>query len=223
MLIASLSVLLCISSILFEDDFNDGNADGWFTVGAADYIVVDNKYHFMSGTEANIATSYRGETGETMSTADYCLAADIEPELGIYHGLTVRYSEGAQLNLMLVLAPGEQSLQILRVTPQSIIPLAEYEMPIQTENTYRLKFQCNETTFSGKAWAIEEPEPEDWCVSFDYPPITDNGSAGLFTFAVLVNRPSTVIMSSYFDNVVVEEPYPYSLSQSTWALIKATF
>lgn len=222
MLMTSLSVLLCISSILFQDDFNDGNADGWFTVGTADYTVEDNKYHFTAGTGIYQAISYRGETGETMSIADYCVTVDIEPNVGLFHGLSVRYSEDAQFNLMLVLCPQEQTLHILRYSFYSLIAIDTYEMPIQAESTYRLKFQCDGTIFSGKAWDVEESEPEEWLVSTPYPPITDNGSVALFAFAYS-KSPLTITLSSFFDNVVAEESIPYALTQSSWAAIKATF
>ena len=216
MLISSLHILLFISSILFQDNFNDGNADDWFTVGPSSYSVEGNRYHFSGGGAVNDATSYRGENGEVMSTADYCARTDVDIDVGTLGGLMVRYSEEGLYNMMLVLNNSSQSLNLYRWYWNSIELIDSHPLPVQTGATYRVKFQCFENTFSGKSWRIEEPEPEEWFVSTT-DTLARNGAVALFS----AGTSKTVYLSCFFDNVVVEEPYPYALSQSTWAAIKA--
>lgn len=221
MFISSLHILLFISSILFQDNFNDGNADGWFTVGPSTYSVEGNRYHFSGGGAVNDATSYMGDSGETMSIADYSARTDVDIDVGNLGGLMVRYSEEGEYNMMLVLNHPSQSLNLYRWYWTSIELLDSYTFPVEIGTTYRVKFQCIGNTFSGKSWRIEEAEPTEWFVSAT-DTLSRNGAVALFA-AGTSKKDNMVYLSCYYDNVVVEDPIPFALNQSSWATIKATF
>ena len=78
--------------------------------------------------------------------------------------------------------------------------------------------QCSGSTIAGRAWLPTENEPANWFVSAP-DTLTRSGSAALFTAGVSKN-PTDVSLSCFFDNVVVEIPEPWSLTQQTWAGIK---
>ncbi len=217
----AVTILILMSSILFQDDFNDGNADGWFTVGPSTYTVLNQRYNFNGGGAVNDATSYRGDTGEFMSTSDYSMTTDVEIDVGIFGGLMVRYSEDGLYNLMLVLSIPHQALRLYRWHWSSIELLDSYAFPVQTGATYTVRMQCSGNTFAGRAWIQTESEPENWFVSAT-DTVSRSGSAALFT-AGLSKNPTDVSMSCFFDNVVVESPEPWALTQTTWAGIKTLF
>jgi len=84
-----ITVLLLASfvyaGVVFEDDFSDGNADGWseWTSGygaSAQYNVVDEEYVLSnSGSGWIPAASHNGDQGGIMSTPDYSIIAQITP------------------------------------------------------------------------------------------------------------------------------------------------
>ncbi len=210
--------LILVSTVLFQDDFNDGTADEWFTVGPSSYEVQDQRYHFSGGGAVNHATSYRGDAGEVMSTPDYSMCTDVEIDVGIFGGMMTRYSENGLYNMMLVLSIPHQALRLYRWHWSSIELIESYPFPVQTGITYTVKMQCSGNTLAGRAWLPGENEPEEWFVS-----VTDTlsrpGAAALF--AVGTSKEFTdVYMSCFFDNVVVETPEPWALAQNTWASIK---
>ncbi|MCK5784933.1 MAG: hypothetical protein KAH54_00085 [Candidatus Sabulitectum sp.] len=214
----SCTLLIILATVLFQDDFNDGTAEGWYTVGPSNYQVQDGRYHFSGGGAVNDATSYRGESGEVMSTSDYSMQADIEIDVGVFGGMMTRYWEDGEYNMMLVLSIPHQALNLYRWHWTSIVLVDSYSFPVQAGTTYTVKMQCSGDTFAGRAWLPGESEPEGWFVS-----VTDTlsrpGAAALFTAGTSKN--TDVYMSCFFDNAVVETPEPWSLTQNTWAGIKA--
>ena len=215
---AAVTILIIISSILFQDDFNDGNADGWVTVGPSTYAVLNQRYNFSGGGAVNDATSYRGDTGDFMSTPDYSIKTDVEIDVGIFGGLMVRYSENGLYNLMLVLSVPHQALRLYRWHWSSIELLDSCAFPVQTGTTYVVRMQCREDTFAGRAWLSTESEPAEWFVSAT-DTVSRSGSAALFT-AGISKDPTDVSLSCFFDNVVVESPEPWVLTPMTWAGVK---
>ena len=214
----ALFIIAMVSTVLFQDDFNDGNADGWFTVGPSNYQVQDGRYHFSGGGAVNDATSYRGDSGEEMSSADYSMTTDVEIDVGIFGGMMVRYSEDGLYNLMLVLSIPHQALNMYRWHWSSIELLDSYSIPVQAGTTYTMKMQCSGNTYAGRAWLPGESEPDEWFVSTT-DTLTRNGSAALFT-AGTSKELTDVYLSCFFDNVLVETPEPWALTQTTWAGIK---
>lgn len=218
MITTALSILTLVSTVFFQDDFNDGNADGWFTVGPSNYEVQNERYHFSGGGAVNDATSYRGDTGEVMSTPDYSMRADVEIDVGIFGGMMTRYSEDGLYNMMLVLSVPHQALNLYRWHWSSIELLESYSFPVQTGTTYTMRMQCSGNSFAGRAWLPGESEPEDWFVSAT-DTLSRTGAAALFS-AGTSKDPTDVYLSCFYDNVTVETPEPWALSQSTWAGIK---
>lgn len=211
-------ILFAASTVLFQDDFNDGNADGWFTTGAFTYQVLDGRYHFSGGESGNNPRSYRGDIGIEMSTPDYSVMMDAEIEVGILIGIMTRYWEDGLYNMMLVLSIPGQSLNLYRWHWSSIELLDSYPFPVQAGTTYRMKMQCSGDTFAGRVWLPVEDEPELWFVTAS-DSLSRPGAAALYA-ARAPNDPTDIYLSCFYDNVVVETPEPWALTQRTWAAIK---
>ncbi len=218
MIAAVTAILFLGSTVLFQDNFDDGNADGWFTVGPSSYLVQDGRYHFSGGGAVNDATSYRGETGEEMSTPDYSMCTDVELDVGFSGGMMVRYSEDGLYNIMLVLSEQHQALILFRWHWSSIELMKSFSFPVQTGITYSMRMQCSGETIAGRAWLPGENEPEEWFVTAT-DTLSRSGAAALF--AAGTSKGSTdVYLSCFFDNVIVETPEPWALTQTSWAGIK---
>ena len=218
MIATALQVLILISTVFFQDDFNDGTANDWYTVGPSTYEVENSRYHFSGGGAVNDATSFRGDLGETMSSGDYSIRADVEIDVGVFGGLMARYSEDGLYNLMLVMSIPHQSVNLYRWYWSSIVLIDSYSFPVEAGITYSIRMQCSGNTFAGRAWLPGEDEPTNWFVTTT-DTLTRPGAAALFTAGVS-KTPTDVYLSCFFDNVVVESPEPWSLTQSTWAQIK---
>ncbi len=214
-------ILTAFAAVLFQDNFSDGNADGWFQVGSSDYTVEDAQYHFYGGGAVNDATSYRGEQGETMSTQDYSLTSDVRIDVGTFGGCMVRYREDGPYNLLLVLGLPQQSLNLYRWHWNSIELLDACPMTVIEDTYYTVRFQCNGNTFSGRAWETGTSEPLEWSV-WAQDTLSAPGSAALFCAGVFKEEPR-VYMSCWFDNVIVEDPEPWALVPFTWTEIKTGF
>lgn len=215
------AVFMVFMTVFFQDDFNDGNAEDWYTVGPSEYAVENGRYHFSGGGAVNDATSYRGDLGETMSSADYSITADVEIDVGTFGGMMVRYSENGEYNLLLVLSLPGQTLNLYRWYFDSIELLDSYPMTFSQNETVRVRLQCSGSEFAGRAWAPGEAEPEEWFVSAS-DSLSEAGSAALFSAGVFKNG-IKVYMSCYFDNVIVETPEPWDLQQQTWGAVKRSF
>ena len=213
--------LLTWFSVFFQDDFNDGSADGWFTVGPSEFAVEDGWYHFSGGGAVNDATSYRGDIGELMSTADYSMTADVKIDVGTFGGMMVRYREEGDYNMLLVLSLPGQSLNLYRWYFDSIELLDSHPMTVSENTPLRVRFQCSGNIFAGRAWNPGETEPEEWFVSSS-DTLSQPGSCALFSAGVF-KEGSRVYMSCYFDNALVETPEPWSLLPETWGMIKTLF
>jgi hypothetical protein len=216
----SVTLLVLTASVFFQDNFNDGNADGWYTVGPSNFLVQNGWYNFNGGGAVNDATSYRGDSGEQMSTADYSMCTDVIIDVGVFGGMMVRYTEDGLYNMMLVLSVPHQALRLYRWHWSSIELIDSYDFSVQAGTAYSVRFQCSGNIFAGRAWLPGESEPEEWFVSAT-DTLTRNGSAALFS-AGTSKQVTDVYMSCFFDNVTVETPEPWALTQTTWAQVKSS-
>lgn len=215
------ALFLTLLSVFFQDDFNDGNDDGWYTVGPSVFAVEDGRYHFSGGGAINDATSYRGDLGEVMSVTDYSMIADVEIDVGTFGGMMVRYRENGAYNLLLVLSLPGQSLNLYRWYFSSIELIDSHPMTVSPDTPLRVRFQCSGNQFAGRAWTMGEAEPEEWFVTAA-DTLSEPGSAALFSAGVYKGD-SRVYMSCYFDNALVEDPEPWSLRSNTWGILKTLF
>ena len=215
------AAVIAFFSVFFQDDFNDGNADGWFTVGPSAFTVEDGRYHFSGGGAVNDATSYRGDAGEIMSTSDYSMVSDVAIDVGTFGGMMVRYRENCEYRLLLVLSLPAQSLNLYRWSFHSIELLDSHSMTVLENTPVRVRFQCAGNSFAGRAWTPGEAEPAEWFVSAS-DTLSAPGSAALFSAGVFKGN-SGVSMSCFFDDVVVETPEPWSLQPAAWGTVKRLF
>lgn len=154
----------------------------------------------------NDATSYRGDLGEVMSTADYSMVSDVEIDVGTFGGMLLRYDKDGGYNLMLVLGAPQQKLVLYRWHFTYIEQLDSHPMPVETGKTYRVRFQCQGDTFAGRAWEPGDEEPADWFVSAT-DTLSRPGAAALFAAGVS-GGDERVYLSCFFDDVTVESPEP---------------
>lgn len=76
------------SAILFQDDFDDGNADGWDISGDGSWSVVNNEYLVEMGTGLDLhGFAVAGDP----EWADFVLEVDIRGETGVDKLLMARY------------------------------------------------------------------------------------------------------------------------------------
>lgn len=74
--------------ILFQDDFNDGNADGWEVSGVGSWSVVNNEYVVEMGTGVGLeGYSVAGDP----AWADFIYEVDVRGEAGVDKVIVARY------------------------------------------------------------------------------------------------------------------------------------
>lgn len=136
--------------IMFEDDFDDGNADGWRTDGGT-WTVIDGEqskvyartdyndpgFSYLNIPSAFNWTDYMLEADVTITQVDPAAPADNPPQASIsvrYHGKRDRYA------FVLVMGVGEQPsrVEIRKRIPAEIV-LAAMEYPVELGKTYRVQ------------------------------------------------------------------------------------
>lgn len=220
-----LPAVLFAEEILFQDDFSDGNADGWMPLfGEGSYFVNDSLRYDISYSGPNHVTPavVRGDSANIyMTVNDYSVlleAVGYDPSdfIGIYirgnlghegYGLWLRY--------------GFNDVSIFRHDgPSNYTPIGSVGFPLAYGEFYWLRLQAEGGLLNCKIWQGDVgDEPTDWLLTvFDY--TYDNyGFTGFVT-----GRYSSSSGDSYaeFDNIVVTTVIPEALEQTTWARIKAT-
>jgi len=174
LLIAALLLtgLMVNADVLFEDDFNDGNADGWlqWTSGYgvnAQYNVIEEQYVLSnSGSGWLPAAAHNGDQGGMMSVADYSILAQITPVNCFRAGILARGYVPSFTGYLLVIIPSTNTFGISRLTSSGPQSIASITMPLYHNQTYWVRFQVEGSYLSGKIWqGTADDEPADWQVS----------------------------------------------------------
>ncbi len=221
-----LPAILFAEDILFQDDFSDGNADGWIAMfGEGSYFVNDSLRYDVSytGTGYVYPCVVRGDSSSVyMTENDYSVLLEtVIHSPSQYAGV---YARGTfdETGYVLWLRNTLDDVSIFRHDGQSIYTaIGSVYFPLDYDTHYWMRFQCEGGLLCGKVWQGDVgDEPADWLLSvFDY--TYDNyGFTGFVT-----GRYSTSPGSSHseFDNVVVTTVTPGAIEQITWAGIKTTF
>jgi len=221
---------VCGADILFEDYFDDGNADGWTEYtnypDSANYYVQDGWYHFdieeIDGSVASMNGDESDTTPHYMSIPDYSIfckvcAYDQTDHIGVIARaqapLTDEFAYIAWLNLSL------QEIELWRHDgPGTYIELAQVAFVIELNADYWIRFDLWGGFLRVKVWQGSlEDEPGNYLVSAYDNTYTDPGSIGMIAHSWGLNH-----VHAAFDSVLVCEP-PVSLDQSTWGSIKSVF
>lgn len=214
----------CAAEILFEDDFDDGDADGWLEVFPEPLYEVSEYLRYemsFDGAENIDAVSVSSDCFPLqMSTPDYSvlvqvLAHDPCHEMAACVRVDVSGSDATGYLAMLRFDIGQ--LLILRYdgTPEWIV-LETADLFLEYEQSYWLRFECVGDSLLAKAWqgAIED-EPDEWLASTADQTYTCPGYFGLLA-AAYGGGP----YDGEFDEVLVTTPV-LGISPATWASIKA--
>ncbi len=211
--------LLCISAvsggILFQDDFNDGNADGWHEISMINYDVIEGMYRMYGGYAENHGISFNGDDSGFMSTPDYSAVCRIVPETGVFFGMMCRFIEDSDYKIMLVLSYQHQALRLYRWGSTGLNILDQTAFSVQMNHQYRIRYEVTGDIFRGKAWTGEPwEEPDLWMVSCT-DTLSSAGSVALFCAGL-----TDVSLSCLFDDVIISDTVS-SLTPHTWSDIKS--
>lgn len=213
-----LALLPSMGGVLFTDDFNDGNDDGWTREGAAEFQVISQEYVIYSQGDRGLGKSLNGDLNGVMSTPDYSVLGSVTMETGLHAGLLCRWIDSSQWYYRLVMRPASGSIALERLIdsgPTMVLDESPVQIFLNTEYLVRLEVEGDEVR--GRIWTgSQEDEPQEWDVS-----VTDGlqGQAG--SFGVFGAGFGKVSWSMIFDDITVSTPLPESLRGSSWAGIKA--
>jgi hypothetical protein len=204
---------VCAAGVLFQDDFNDGDALGWHEASMVEFDVVDGMYRMYGGYEQNHGISFNGDLEGYMSVPDYSACCFLIPETGTFFGMMIRFRLDVGANIMLVLSLPHQALILFRWNWSGITLLDQTPFEALPGTGYRMRFESVGEIFRGKAWTGSE-EPEDWMVSA-VDTLSQPGSVALFCAGL-----SDVSLCCLFDDVVVTGS-PSALECVSWGAVKA--
>ena len=89
-------------TVLFSDDFNDGNADGWITDGLGTWYVENGEYVVDMGSGVNL----KGEAlAGDLNWTDYIYEVDVKADQGVDKGIIFHCTETCSYGVDIVSAP----------------------------------------------------------------------------------------------------------------------
>jgi len=211
--------------VLFEDDFNDGNADGWFEYASgASYEVNDSlryEISYLAGLDT-FGFSYRGDNGMTMSEENYSvLVESIGHSPTTHWGVTLRYVEATGTAYALYVGQYWDTYYIGRYDSFlsfTVLGTVEpYPGGFNHLTPYWIRFECDGDILRGKIWeGLASAEPVDWMIVRVDDTYQNNGCVGLDACNEITDN-----LCTEFDNVVVTGSV--SLDNTTWGAIKSAF
>lgn len=212
-------------TILFEDDFNDGNADGWTELEPeGTYIVNDSLRYELSypGTGNVDPVVVRGDSANYyMTTTDYSVLVEvIAHDPTDYSGVAVRVM-GFFTGYVAWIRYEYDDICIFRHdAPESYVILAYSSCgPLEYGEAYWVRFECEGSVLRAKLWqGTVGDEPASWLLS-----AVDNTYLNNGCMAMISSHDNGGSCDSEFDNVVVTAVEPGALNQETWAAVKSTF
>ncbi len=216
--------VLTAQVVLFEDDFSDSNADGWFVLESqGNYFVNDSsRYQIQyTGVEDVDPCVVRGDSlGIYMTTNNYSVLLEgVGHAPSDYIGIFIRGTL-ANKGYTLFLRYGYDDLCILRhdgVGQWVFIALESF--PVVLEEFYWMRFECEDENLRGKVWqGTPGDEPANWMITAIDSTYNNCGFMGFITGRYSAAGDS----DAELDNVVVTS-LPLALHQSTWAGIKSIF
>ena len=218
-----LSTVLFSQTILFEDDFNDGDAIGWMIVQPEGYYYVNDSLRYdisYDGSNQVSPAVARGDSASLfMTVQDYSVLVECIPhQPSIALGIGLRFSLG-DFAYVCWIWPDFDDIDIWRHDGVgSYLVLGSVPYSFDWDESYWVRFECEGGTLRAKAWEDPDPEPSEWALTvFDYTYI-NNGCVGLTASAGSSGGPAW----GEFDNVVVTT-ITSALDQTTWSQIKAAF
>lgn len=223
--VVTILTMLCYADILFEDDFDDGDADGWIEfIPEATYEVNELFRYEMSfeGSENIDAVSANSDIPGQMSVPDYSVLVDVlahDPcdEIAACVRLVIGGTSSTSYLAMLRFDIGEVSIKRYDGTG-FWVDLAQTSFFLDYEQLYWLRFECVGDSLLAKVWqGASGDEPDEWLLT-----VSDGTYAEPGYFALLAAAWGGGSYDGEFDNVCVSTP-TLSLISTTWSAIKAYF
>lgn len=212
---------MALSDILLSDDFNDGNANGWFEYPGVTYDVIDGEYCCW-GAASSMGLSYTGDIAGFMSVPDYSFRAKVRMETGFLIGLSVRFSFTAEYIYALCIGDEIGGVALVKSDGSTGEVLDLYPMPFTYDQPYWMRFEIQDNLLGGKIWiGTPEDEPSEWMVRARDSSVSTSGSIALFCQAPMEG--DRISMSAMFDDVEVSDNLTLELHAGTWASIKSSF
>lgn len=180
------------SPILFQDDFNDGNADGWEISGDGTWAVINNEFVVEMGTNTGFGIAVAGEP----EWENFVYEVDVRGEAGVDKVVMARYVD-----------PDNWYALNLRSAPFNDIALSRQEDGVQTVLAIA-PFENEAGSWYHLTWGFDKAQIQVYmneALLIDYEDCNSeltNGRIGLlgFTGAWGTDRVA-------YDNVLVRE-YP---------------
>lgn len=130
---------------LFEDNFEDGAADGWATVGGSWSIGTEESLAFAQNGLYGEAIAYTGEASWT----DYTLEADVKvKKLGGNGGILFRYQDANNFYMFRLNDTGSTA-DLYKKTGGSLQMLASVPVTVNPNQVYRLKATVQGASITG--------------------------------------------------------------------------
>lgn len=210
------------ATVLFSDDFEDGDAAGWMQYPGPSYYVLDGWYCFSQATpDQAIAASLNGDNGGGMSVADCSFRARSIPVDGEF-GLLIRFSIFYFHGYAVVFMPDYGGAALVRIDglASEPVPLAVAPVALTPGQPYWIRLEAAGQLLGAKIWqGTPEDEPVSWLLLADDGSYLTAGSIGLL--AMDVDSGGTAVVNSSFDDVEVSDDLTLDLDATTWAGIKA--
>jgi len=182
----------CGAVTLFEDDFDDGNADGWTEYStqpdSTSYYVDEGRYHMEISTASGFAFAFSGdEEGASfwhMSVPDYSLICRTRAYPNTQHvGVAVRWQQpySDEIAYVLWLRYLSSLVSIYRhdgVSNYAVLDTAPFAFEFNTDYCVRLEIYGG--LIRAKIWQGDLPdEPEAFLVSANDGTYSEPGSIGI--------------------------------------------
>ncbi|PIE51267.1 hypothetical protein CSA37_12725 [Candidatus Fermentibacteria bacterium] len=210
--------LVIFGNILFIDNFNDGNDDGWTRSGSAEFQVIKGEYFLYGSGNRGSGMSYTGDVSGQMSISDYRVFARVTFDSGLAAGVAARYCGDEEWYYRLVLKPFRNTILIERKfgSAQSLA-LDTQLFTLDYDTEYHAVLQVSGNEVSAKVWeGAPGDEPAEWLLQAVDDLQMQPGSAGVFAAG-----PGKVPWSVSFDDAGAGTTDTQVLEQVTWAGIKS--
>ena len=225
---ALLAILLvapwCGGQVLFEDDFSDGDYEGWYTNLFDAGYEVNGAYRFELSYSGNdqYAMPCRGDLGQVMSQRDYSVVAEVIGHDPTSHvGLEVRFDPESFTGYVFYLNLLAGTYYVLRCDTlaqwESVCPSTPYPGGFDYGTSYWMRLECKQDTLRAKVWEGGPAlEPSEWMLEGCDETYYTYGTVCLEVFNKLGDD-----FDAEFDNIDVTAP-SLGLEPGTWARIKAS-
>ena len=216
--------VLQAQTILFEDDFSDGDADGWteWDPDGTYEVNTDLRYQLSYPGEEDVdPIAARGDVGDIyMSTNNYSVRVKVIAHSPTsYVCVALRLTEELR-GYVLYLRYGYEDICICRhdsIETPAFLGFAD-GCVLDFDEGYWVRFKCEDDLFLAKVWEGQSyEEPDEWLLIVSDATYADDGC-----MALAASNSGDGPCDVEFDNVQVIG-YPAALEQSTWAGIKAAF